>query len=89
VAGFDKVLARMAILRIVAAPHVTTRPAQPQMNPGVAHGEALLAAVAGRGHGRDGLKMGALLRFGHIYIINTQRSPLPPRVGELRGIAAL
>jgi hypothetical protein len=51
--GRDVVFACMAIFGVVAAPDVSASPAQAKMNPSVAHGEALLAAVAARRDGPD------------------------------------
>jgi hypothetical protein len=47
-AGPAGMLARVAILRVVAATNVAARAAQAQVHPGVSHGQAFHASVAGR-----------------------------------------
>jgi len=58
-----EVLARMAILRVVATADVTAGPAQAQVHPGVAGLEALLAAVGVAAIRLDGIEMRAA--YGH------------------------
>ena len=58
--GFKEMLARMPILRIIAATHVSASPAQAKMHPSVAHGEAFLTTVAARDHGPYGIEVSAL-----------------------------
>jgi hypothetical protein len=58
---FEEMLARMAILRIVAAPDVSASPAQAQMHPRVAHGEAFLTTIAAWDHFPYHIEVGALL----------------------------
>ena len=62
----EKMLARMPVLRIIAATDMPTGPAQSKVHPGVAASQTLLATRAGRCYGLDGIEMGALLAsFGH------------------------
>src|SRR5579859_6455824 len=48
--GGVEMLGGVTVLRVVAASDVTARQAQPEMHPGVAHLQALLAPFARRGH---------------------------------------
>src|SRR3974390_454953 len=93
------VFARMSILGIVAAPDVSTGPAEAKMNPGVAHGEALLAAVAAGGDVPHQALMCALSRSsGHFQTNPIQRpkettpiqspSEIPPEILAARGVWA-
>jgi hypothetical protein len=73
VLGFEKMLARMPIFRIVAAPHMSARPAQAKVHPSVAHGEAFLATIAAGGHRFYGIEVGALLpSFNHLYSVESR-----------------
>jgi hypothetical protein len=66
----EKMLARMPVLRIIAASDMPAGPAQSKVHPGVAHGQTLLATRAGRRYGLHGIEMGALLAGpGHDRIV--------------------
>ena len=52
-----KVLRGMLVLRRIAAANVAAGAAEPQMDPGVSHFEALFAAVGFRLHVEDLLKV--------------------------------
>jgi hypothetical protein len=56
----EKMLARMPVLRIVAASDMPAGPAQSKVHPGVAHSQTLLATRASRRYGLHGIEMGAL-----------------------------
>jgi hypothetical protein len=76
--------ARMAIVRIVTAPDVSTGPAQAKVHPSIAHGEAFLTTIAAGGHRPDAIEMGALLpSFNHLYSVETRIDAGSHR--ELRG----
>jgi hypothetical protein len=51
--GGVKVLVSVPVRRVIAATHVSTRPAQPQMNPGAADLETFFAAQGARRHFLD------------------------------------
>jgi hypothetical protein len=57
----EKVLARMPVLRIIAASDMPAGPAQSKVHPGVANSQTLLATHAGRRYRLDGIEMSALL----------------------------
>jgi hypothetical protein len=70
VLGFEEMLARMAISRIVTAPDVSASPAQAKMHPSVAHGETFLTTVAAWDHRPYRIEVGALLpSFSHRYSV--------------------
>ena len=54
-----EVLRRVPVLRRVAAADMAAFPAQPQVNPGVTHRKALLAAVGVGRVGANVIEMGA------------------------------
>jgi hypothetical protein len=81
--GFDGVFARVTIFRVVAATHMRASPAPAQMNPTIAHGDALGAPLAGRGHVLDRSQMCAfLVRFSHFTPIESRFAPACPIIAN-------
>ena len=65
--GAGRVLARVTIFRIVAAPHVTAAAAQAQVHPRVAADQAFHTPIARRGHWLYTAQMLAtLIGLGHV-----------------------
>jgi hypothetical protein len=64
-ASAREMLRSMTIFGIIAATDMSAGPAQSQMNPVIAHGQAFDAAVARGAHRLDGAEMSALLSFAH------------------------
>jgi hypothetical protein len=63
VPGGVEMFRRVFILRVVAAADMPAGPAQPQVDPGIAHGEAFLATFAARRIRIDEAKMAAFHVF--------------------------
>ena len=64
--GFEKMLPGMAIFRVITTTYVTARPAQAQMDPGIAQRQAFLTPGRVSRRGPDRIEMGTLkVRFNH------------------------
>jgi hypothetical protein len=57
--GDLKMLGRMFVLRRIAAAHMSTRLAEAQMYPAIAHCQTFFTAISARCHGMDLIEMGA------------------------------
>src|SRR5579864_7020893 len=64
-----KVLGGVSVLRVVAAADVAAREAEAEMDPGVAHLQALLAAIAAGGNILNLIEMRA--RCGHEWLLTS------------------
>jgi hypothetical protein len=56
-----RVLASVAVFRIIAASHVATGAAQPEVHPGIAHRQAFNTTIAGWSHWLYTIEMFAML----------------------------